>query len=242
MGERKMRYDVSDVAIAGARKLTQLDFVANNIANAATSGFKSEHLYYAMKGKQAQESARPDLGPTASSMDFAQGTLQGTGNSFDLAIEGEGFFAIQKKTGMAYTRNGSFLLNKNKELVTPAGDYVLGDAGRVIINGSSFQIDADGTVQVDGNVAGKLKIVSFTNPGQLTRTAGGQYIDEGKGGLKKADNYRISSGYLEMSNVNATKEMIDMIDIQRTFEAYQKIMLTMQDFDKISTNRIGKLI
>jgi len=108
-----MRYDVNDIAIAGARKLTQLDFVANNVANTNSAGFKSEHLYYAMKGKAAQENSRIDLGPSTTRIDFAQGTLNRTGNKFDLAIESEGFFTIQTKNGTAYTRNGSFMLNKN---------------------------------------------------------------------------------------------------------------------------------
>jgi flagellar basal-body rod protein FlgF len=236
-----MRYDVNDVAIAGARKLSQLDFVANNIANAATAGFKAEHLYYAMTGRPAQESARMDLGPTSTRMDFAQGTLETTGNNLDMAIEGDGFFVIQKKSGTAYTRTGSFLLNKNNELITSAGDYVQGENGRIVIEGGPFQIDSEGTIQVNGASVGKLKIVTFTKPGELTRAQSGQYVDAGKAGLKKANNYRVSNGHLEMSNVSATKEMIDMIDIQRSFETYQKIMFTMQDMDKISTSRIGRL-
>ena len=237
-----MRYDVNDIAIAGARKLTQLDFVANNVANAGTAGFKAEHLYYAMKGKAAQENSRIDLGPTTTKIDFAQGTLNRTGNKFDLAIESEGFFTIQTKNGITYTRNGSFMLNKNNELVTPAGDYVMGESGKIVISGESVGIDGDGSIQVDGSVAGKLKITSFSNPGDISHADAGQYMDSGKAGPKKADNYKIASGYLEMSNVNAVKEMVDMIDIQRTFETYQKIILTMSDLDKISTNRIGKLI
>ena len=237
-----MRYDINDIAIAGARKLTQLDFVANNMANASTPGFKSEHLYYAMKGKAAQENSRVDLGTTATTIDFAQGTLNRTGNKFDLAIENDGFFTIQTKTGIAYTRNGNFLLNKNNELMTPAGDYVLGESGKIVISGESVGIDGDGSIQVDGSVAGKLRITAFSNPGDVSRASAGQYVDSGKAGPKKAGNYHIASGYLETSNVNAVKEMIDMIDIQRTFETYQKIILTMSDFDKISTNRIGKLI
>ena len=237
-----MSYDVNDVAIAGARKLTQLDFVANNVANANTAGFKAEHLYYAIKGKAAQENSRIDFGPTSTKIDFAQGTLNRTGNKFDLAIESEGFFTIQTKNGIAYTRNGSFMLNKNNELVTPAGDYVMGEAGKIVISGESVGIDADGSIQVDGSVVGKLKITAFSNPSDIGRASAGQYIDSGKAGPKKADNYKIASGYLEMSNVNAVKEMVDMIDIQRTFETYQKIILTMTDLDKISTSRIGKLI
>ncbi len=237
-----MLYDVNDVAIAGARKLTQLDFVANNVANSSTPGFKSEHLYYAMKGRAAQENSLVDLGQTATTIDFSQGTLNRTGNKFDLAIEGGGFFTIQTKNGIAYTRNGNFILNKNNELITPAGDYVLGEAGKIVISGESVGIDADGSIQVDGSAVGKLKIAAFSNPGDVNRSASGQYVDGGKVGPKKADNYHVASGYLEMSNVNAVKEMVDMMDIQRTFETYQKIILTMSDFDKISTNRIGKLI
>jgi flagellar basal-body rod protein FlgG len=194
-----------------------------------------------MKGKQMTDNAHPDLGPTSVAMDFAQGIPEKTGNLFDLSIEGDGFFALQNKNGTTYTRNGSFILNKQNELVTHSGEYVLGETGKIIINGTDINIDSDGTVEVDGNIAGKLKIVSFTNQNELTRTMGGQYIDEGKARQKKADSYRISNGYLEMSNVSAAKEMIDMIDIQHTFETYQKIILTMSDLDKISTSRIGVL-
>lgn len=237
-----MGYNVNDVAIAGSRKLTQLDYVANNVANVNTTGFKAEHLYYAMKGKAAQENARIDLGPTATKIDFAQGTLIRTGNIFDLAIEREGFFTIQTKNGVAYTRNGSFMLNNNGELVTTSGDYVMGESGKIVISGESVAVDADGSIQVDGSVVGKLKITAFSNPGDISRSATGQYVDGGKAEAKKADNYKIASGYLEQSNVNSVKEMVDMIDIQRTFETYQKIILTMTELDKISTNRIGKLI
>ncbi len=237
-----MLYDVTDIARAGARKLTQLDFVANNIANASTSGFKSEHLYYAMKGKQAQEGALIALGPAVSKMDFSQGTLTVTGNTLDLAIEGNGYFTIQTKGGNVYTRNGSFMLNKNQELVTLAGDYVLGDAGKIVVDGTSVKINKDGAVYVDENQVAQLRISTFSDQNALTRTIDGRFIDNGKAGLKKAENFNIASGYLEMSNVNAIREMTDMMEIQRAFETYQKVILTLSDMDKISTSRIGKLI
>jgi flagellar basal-body rod protein FlgF len=241
-GRAKMRYDVTDVARAGARKLTQLDFVTNNVSNASTSGFKSEHLYYAMKGKQAQEGALVDLGSTVSKMDYSQGTLKVTGNTFDLAIEGEGFFTIQTRQGNVYTRNGSFVLNKNKELVTSSGDYVLGESGKIVIEGAAVNIDKDGSVYADENLVGKIRISAFKDPNALSRSTDGRFVDQGNAGLKKADAYSISGGYLEMSNVNAVREMTDMMEIQRAFETYQKVILTLTDMDKISTNRIGKLI
>ncbi|MEE9912660.1 MAG: flagellar hook-basal body protein [Deltaproteobacteria bacterium] len=237
-----MRYDVSDVARAGARKLTQLDFVANNLANSSTSGFKADHLYYAMKGKQAQEGALSDLGPTVSKMDLSQGTLRITGNLLDLAIEGDGFFTIQTRQGNAYTRNGSFTLNQNKELVTSAGDHVLGESGKIVINGSNVHIDNNGAVYADEALVGKIKISAFKDPYALVRSTDGRFIDDGKASQKNPDAYSIAGGYLEMSNVNVVREMTDMMEIQRTFETYQKVILTLSDMDKISTNRIGKLI
>lgn len=236
-----MGYNINEVAVAGARKLTQLDFIANNLANASTSGFKSEHLYYAMTGRDAQEGARSDLGATSTGIDFAQGTLLATGNRLDAGIEGDGFFAVEENGGTTYTRNGSFVLNKNKELVTKDGAKVLGDAGPLIIDGAEVNIDADGTIMVDGTIAGKLKIVSFGRPDQLTRSADGRFIDDGNAELKKNETCRVSGGYLEASNVNAVKEMVEMIDVNRSFEAYQKIIQTMSEMDKISTNRLGKL-
>lgn len=236
-------YDVTDVARAGARKLDQLDFVTNNIANAATSGFKSEHLYYSMKGKQIQQGAKIDLGSTVSKIDFSQGTLRATGNTLDLAVEGDGFFTIQAKQGNTYTRSGSFVINKNNELVTQSGEYVLGESGKIIINGSKVDIDKQGSIYVDEALAGKIKISAFQDPQALTRSTNGGFVDNnGNAGLKNATEASVASGHLEMSNVNTIQEMAEMMEIQRAFETYQKIVLTLQDLDKISTNRIGKLI
>jgi len=237
-----MLYNITDIARAGARKISQLDYVTNNIANSSTSGFKAEHMYFSMKGKDVQQGALVDLGSTVSKMDFSQGTLRVTGNVLDIAIEGDGFFTIQTKQGDTYTRNGSFVLNVNNELVTQSGEPVLGESGKIVINGSKVNIDQQGSIYVDETLAGKLKIAAFENPQALTRSANGGFIDNKKAGLKNSSEHRIASGYVESSNVNAVREMTDMMEIQRTFETYQKMILTLQDLDKISTNRIGKLI
>jgi flagellar basal-body rod protein FlgG len=175
-------------------------------------------------------------------MDFSQGTLRITGNALDIAIEGDGFFTVETQQGNTYTRNGSFVLNKNNELVTQSGEYVLGQSGKIVINGSKINVDKEGSIYVDETLAGKLKISAFENPQALTRSTNGGFVGNEKAGLKNANEYRIASGYVELSNVNAIREMTDMMEIQRTFETYQKMILTMQDLDKISTNRIGKLI
>lgn len=244
-----MSYDISEVANSGPRAMMQLDVAAHNLANVSTPGFKSEHLYYAIKEINAQGKGDNNTVPSAAAltfqgtkvMDLSQGLLEKTGNSLDMAIEGEGFFTIQQKSGITYTRNGSFVINKDNDLVTKTGLKVLGESGPIKISGKSIEIDSDGTIRVDGNTAGKLKIVAFKNTNDLVRANEGQFIDNGKAGLIKAEKYRVAGGYLESSNVNAIKEMVDMIDMQRSFETYQKIILTLSDLDKISINKIGKL-
>ena len=195
-----------------------------------------------MTGKAAQEGASLELGPTSTKIDFAQGTLMVTGNTFDLAIEGEGFFTIRTPQGPAYTRNGSFMLNSRKELVTASGDLVMGETGPSVVEGDNVQIGADCTIYADENPIGKIRITTFADPHRLTRSAQGRFTDTTQSGTQNASDFRIAGGYLEMSNVNAVKEMVNMMEIQRAFETYQKIILTITDMDKISTGRIGKLI
>jgi flagellar basal-body rod protein FlgF len=247
-----MAYDIMDVANAGARAIMQLNIVANNLANSSTPGYKAEDIFYhVMKEVITRENSRDGSVSLAVNypasgvkvIDFGQGVLTKTGNNLDTAIEGEGFFSIQQKNRITYTRNGSFKINQNGELVTSTGLNVLGESGTIKISGTKVEIDIDGTIRTDGNIVGKLKIVNFKTPQGLIRTGDGQYIDEGKAGLTNAEKYRIVGGYIETSNVNPIKEMIKMVDIQRyDFETYQKVMQTLTDLDKIATNRIGKLI
>lgn len=242
-----MSFYISDISEAAERVMTRLDLAANNIANVSTPGFKSEHLFYAMKALKEQKQEQGNSVNTLNFQetkrtDFSQGQLTKTGSSLDMAIEGEGFFTIQQKTGVSYTRNGSFAVNKDNELVTKTGLAVLGESGPIRISGKSVEVDSDGTIIVDGNTTGKLKITVFKEPDKLIRANEGQYMDEGNAQASKAEKYRIAGGCLESSNVSAIKEMVDLMDTQRTFETYQKIILTLTDLDKISTNKIGKLI
>jgi flagellar basal-body rod protein FlgF len=246
-----MAFNVSEIAKAVEWTLHQLDEAAHNLANVSTPGFKAEHLYNVTNATNSQK--KDSLNQMLQTpvyhfygtkeIDLSQGILEKTGNNLDAAIEGEGFFTIQQGSRTSYTRNGGFVINKNHELVTKTGAQVLGESGPISINGTSVIIDSEGSIVVDGNSTGKLKIATFNNPALLTRTGEGQYIDEGNAGLKKAENYRVAGGYVEASNVNAIKEMVDMIVLQRNgAETYQKLIQTLSDFDKISTSRIGKLI
>ncbi len=235
-----MGYGVIDVAKAGSERILQLDTIANNLANASTPGFKVENFY---PGAPDQPSTRKGPIPVTSRsvMDYSQGMLRTTGNALDLAIEEEGFFTIQTKSGSQYTRKGSFSLNKDSQLVTQSGDRVLGQKGPVTLPGKDFDVDGEGNIKVDGAVTDRFNIVRFDNPQALERTKEGMFRDNGAAGVGRVEAPAVKSRTVEMSNVNVFKEMVGMIDVQRSFESYQKIIQTIADLDKLAVSRIGKL-
>lgn len=235
-----MGYGVIDVAKAGSERMTQLDVIANNLANASTPGFKMENFYPGATDKPTAAQG-PVQAVSRAMVDFSQGMFKETGNALDLAIEGEGFFTIQTKAGTQYTRKGSFILNKNNQLVTQSGDFVMGGKGPVALSGKNVDVDGAGNVMVDGAATDRLAIVRFKNPQALLRTKDGMFRDEGGAGVEKVAAPSVKSRAVEMSNVNVFKEMVGMIDVQRSFESYQKIIQTIADMDKISVSRIGRL-
>ena len=231
-----MSYGIGELANFATNTMSQLDVVSHNLANLTTPGFKVEHLYSGDKTP-----AKPgDVGSKAFIVvDHAPGLMQKTDNPLDAGIQGEGFFVVESKAGLAYTRKGNFTINKN-QLVTQSGDPVLGEAGPIKINGNQVTIESNGTVLVDDSVAGKLRMVSFENRQNLLRRGDGLFMDAGTAKQKVAATDLLPR-HLELANVNAIKEMADMIDIQRSFESYQKVMQTIQDLDKLSTSRVGRL-
>jgi flagellar basal-body rod protein FlgG len=235
-----MGYGVIDVAKAGYERITQLDIIANNLANASTPGFKVENFYPGAPDNPAAAQG-PVPAVSRAVVDFSQGMFKETGNALDLAIEGEGFFTVQTRTGTQYTRKGSFILNKNNQIVTSSGDLVMGGKGPVALPGKNFYVDGAGNVMVGGAAADRLAIVRFKNPRALLRTRDGMFRDEGGAGVEKIARPSVKSQVVEMSNVNVFKEMVGMIDVQRSFESYQKIIQTIADMDKISVSRIGRL-
>ncbi len=220
----------------------RLDTTVNNIANVNTTGFKAEQLFFFSESSEGVPNTGEVAPQPVSSIDYSPGDMYKTGNALELALGGSGFFAIQTEDGMAYTRDGRFKLNKDRELTTIAGDYVLGRSGKIVIAGDNIQIGGRGDIRADGRSVGALMILDFENEAALVRSGRNLFRDpDNRAVAKKADNPGIQQGYLENSNVQSIKEMVTMINIQRSFESYQKIVQTIQDQDKLSTNRIGKL-
>lgn len=249
-----MSYTINDIAGVATVKVNQLDLVSNNIANAATPGYKTEHMK-ASVGDNVTDPTNDQTPQINASVyiDFSQGALEVTGNNLDVALQSEGFFEVETPTGMAYTRAGNFLISRDGTLTDQRGNAVMADSGRITIAGDdtapNVRIAKDGMVKVygtepDGVEIANLKVVTFDNPEKLKRGVDGLFIDPGQAGLKvmEPEKKNVQSGYLEMSNASATKEMIQMIDIQRTFELYQKAIQTISEQDRLAVGRVGRLV
>ncbi len=221
------------------KHIYQLEAVTHNIANVNTPGFKAEKVLF----PEGTSLNRSNDEKPLSVIDYSPGPIQKTGNVFDVAVGGEGFFVIETANGEAYSRDGRFTLNERGELVTHSGDYVLGKSGKIVISGDDVRIDENGSVKADGNEAGVLKIVELDKPEVLKSAGKGLLCDLKKeAGPMIVEKPKVYSEHLEMSNVQAIKEMVNMISIHRSFETYQKTMQILQEQDKLSTNRIGKLV
>jgi len=233
---------------------TQLDHISNNLANAATNGYKKSHavfedlMYQNLRQTGANSTEQTTL-PTglqvglgtravATSRSFTQGNLQQSGNSLDLAIRGNGFFEIQMPDGTTgYTRDGAFQVNAQGQVVTSNG-FLLQPGITIPANAQSITVGQDGTVSVavPGQTApqtvGQLQLTNFVNPAGLeprgqnlyTETAASGTPTTGAPGLESRG--AIQQGFVETSNVNTVEELVGMIQTQRAYELNSKAIQT----------------
>jgi flagellar basal-body rod protein FlgG len=179
--------------------------------------------------------------------DYGTGALKQTGNDFDLAIVGNGFFCVQGPDGERYTRKGDFTLNDDGILVTRDGWPVLGNSGEITIDSKAnphrhakFVVDNQGDVAVDGKMVDKLKIVDFAELRSLVKT--GDTLFKASGApAAEAEDVQVSQGFIETSNVDAVKMMTEMIEVLRGYESYQKIIQSSDETYSQAIEKIGNL-
>jgi flagellar basal-body rod protein FlgF len=205
----------------------ELRVVANNIANASTTGFKAEGVIFSEYVNNLGTEQKSLSMATARVRDtvMTQGALTQTGGTFDLAIEGEGFFLIQTPNGDRLTRAGSFTPNGQGDLVTADGHNVLDAGGAPVFVPQGLgpvAIAPDGTISTGGQPVGQLGLVMPTDPDGLTREGGVMF--EAPGGVEPALNGRMMQGFVEASNVNPTLQIARMIEVQRAYELGQKFL------------------
>ena len=242
---------------------TQMDVIANNLANVSTTGFKRSRavfedlLYQTIRQPGAQSSQQTQIPsglqigtgvrPIASERIQTQGNLQQTSNQFDIAIQGLGFFQVLMPDGMtAYTRSGSFQTDNQGQLVTSSG-FVVQPALTIPINATSVTIARDGAVSVTlpGQATpaqiGSLQLAVFINPVGLQSQGENLYLETASSGSPTVDvpgNNGVgllNQGYVETSNVNVVEELVNMIQTQRAYEINSKaITVSDQMLQKLS--------
>ncbi len=236
-----------------AARMQALDVVAGNLANASTSGYKSQTPFYrALSAAQGGEVLSPlnlavnEFGILGGSrVDLRTGSLQETGGATDLAIEGEGYFSLQTKAGIRYTRNGSFHLNAVRQLTTQDGDLVYGEQGKklvpITVPTGDVSVSADGTVSVNGGLVAKLHIVQFAPGTEITPEGNSKYIVP-VGSEQPAVAENVRQGMLETSNINAVAGAIDLIDLQRQADMMSRALSILNlDFNRPATQDVPRV-
>jgi len=240
----------------------RMDVMTNNLANVSTTGYKKQGatsmsfdavLAYKIKDTTQNPDNAVYLGRMTPGVrigegytDYSEGSFRQTGNVLDLALAGAGFFEIEYtnrdgETKTQYTRNGELTLDLEGYLVTKDGSYVMGDNGRIQLDTNlPISIDRNGNITQDGVDKGQIKLVDFEDYNYLEHVVENLYnpVD---GATQTASTATIRSGYLEMSNVSAVTEMVNMITITRQYEANQKIIQTIDSSLEKAVNQIGKV-
>lgn len=240
----------------------RMNVLTNNLANSATTGYKKEGstsqsfdavLAYKIKDTSEIPNLPKRLGVNNPGVkigenytDYTQGSFKITENPLDVALTGDGFFAIEftNKNGeisTKYTRDGSFTMNTDGFLVSKNGDYVLGENGRIQLDPlQETLIETDGSIIQDEETVDQLNIVDFEDYNYLEHY-GENYYQLVEGAQEIEPDIKVNSGYLEMSNVQIVSEMVEMITVTRAYESNQKILKTYDASLEISANQLGKV-
>lgn len=213
-------------AASGLRsRIQSLDLLANNLANSATAGFKQDAESYGLYNS-AEASGGPNL-PVIQRQwtDFSQGTLQVTGNSSDLALNGSGMFAVKGPNGPLYTRNGNLQVLSSGNLAVAEGYPLLDTAGKTIqvAQGKLLDVAVDGTVSQNGQPVAQLQVVDFTNTQSLTKMSGTCFQNtDPKNVPAPAKTTQVLQGKVEGSNVPVAEAAMHLVGVMRQFEMLQK--------------------
>jgi len=237
-------------ASAGLRAQTQaLEVAAHNLANVNTSGFRAGQTTFKSLLALARPAVQNPFNLATNNYGVLEGTrldptagnMASTANPLDVGIEGKGFFVVQTARGPRYTRNGSFQVSNTGELVTAAGDRVLGDTGIIRVPAGTVAISPDGTLSVNGAVAGRIRLVDFAAGTKLT-SEGGALLSAPSSSEQPVQQPSLREGTLESSNVNAITSVVTLIGVQREAEMLGRAMsLFDMQLNHIAATELSKV-
>jgi flagellar basal-body rod protein FlgF len=236
----------------------QMDVVANNVANVNTTGFKADRSLFAehlMPGAHednfvsGRDRRLSYVNDRATFHDFSQGAAEQTKNPLDVAIDGGGFFVVQTPSGERYTRDGSFQINNQGQLVNASGYPVLGGGGPITFQQTDKQINiasdgnvtvVEGTNRID-SVRGKLRLVSFAQAQRLQKEGSNLYSAADGATAAPDTTSRVRQGFIEKSNVNSVLEMSRMIEVTRTYTQISALLQQQSDLHKSALDKLAEV-
>ena len=249
---------VRGLYIAGTGMMLQRrkqETITNNIANADTTGYKKEnmvsHSFDEVLTRRINDHKRfvlsnmvgpLNLGTQVDQLyiDFSQGATEGTERTTDMALVGDAFFVVQTADGERYTKTGSFHVNDQGYLTDSEGNPVLGNNGPIYVGGLNFRVDGNGNVFTADGYSDTVRVVSFADNNTLRRQGDNLYFAT-EPPQAAANPYVIMQGYLEMSNVDIGREMVDMLTMYRTYETNQRMVTMIDETVGRAVNEIGRL-
>ena len=250
---------VRGLYIAGTGMLLQrrrMETITNNIANVETTAYKKEfnisHTFDDVMTRRVNDTNTRTLngrvvGPLNLGtqvdhlyIDFDQGALEGTERNTDLALQGDAFFVVETVNGERYTRTGHFYINDGGFLTDGEGNLLLGNNGPINVGGLNFAVDSSGNVYDVNGFIDTIRVVSFEDNMQLRRQGSNLYFTL-EPPMAQTNPYTISQGFLEMSNVDIGREMVDMLTMYRTYETNQRFVTMIDETVGKAANEIGRL-
>ncbi len=237
----------------------KMDVVANNLANASTTGYKQDNVVFksfsevlAVKINDPEVASNHKIGRMTLGVqvdniytNFEQGALSFIEDPLTIGVEGEGMITIGKLNedgtySERFTRDGGLTVDQNRRLVTKDGFVVLGENGPITIPAGQMSVNQDGSIFVDNQRVDKIQMTSFDNLSALKKIGASQF-EQTERTVKIPFTGSVRQGYEEASNVNSVKEMIDMISLQRTYEANQKVLTTYDETLDNVVNSVGRV-
>ncbi|HOP49302.1 MAG TPA: flagellar hook-basal body protein [Ignavibacteriales bacterium] len=223
-------------------KQKNLEIVAENLANINTKGYKRESPFAELMSRFDTDEIKQN-----NYTDYSSGVISKTDNPLDFAIDGNAYFVIETNDGVELTKKGKFKIDKDGYLVTEDGYKLMSNNGYVNLgsdwerNLEEFSVDINGEIKVNKNIVGKLLVATIDDPKVVERKAGLNFaMRDNNLKLAPNDQFKVLQGHLEDSNVNPIQEMQQMIEIDKSFQAVQKVINTLDDSLE-KANQIGRL-
>lgn len=229
---------ISDGLRAAARALSywerRQEVMAHNLANVSTHGFKGERVFARLLADQG-------VVPEAAT-DLRHGRLTATGQPLDLALDGDGFFVVETAQGERLIRGGSMTIDGSGRIVDQGGNPLLGVRGPIVLSelGGEVKISRDGTVEQDGHLLGRLRIVRLSEGATIEHEAGVRFRSDAFEPVADSER-QVRQGFLEESNVSTVTAMVDMINIQRSYKSVQNSLVVMDGVLETIANRVGRV-